>query len=75
MVFCCLPSLTAMNVDGREYVAITYDPLDILNFLKQDFVPMNAICERAEMFEERVYGRSKQVFEYFGFPFDAALRA
>ena len=75
MVFCCLPSLTAMNVDGRDYVAITYDPLDILNFLKKDVVPMNAICERAEMFEERVYGRSKQVFEYFGFPFDAALRA
>ena len=40
MVFCCLPSLTAMNVDGRDYVAITYDPLDILNFLKQDFAPM-----------------------------------
>ena len=74
MVFCCLPSLTAMNVDGRDYVAITYDPLDILNFLKKDFVPMNAICERAEMFEERVYGRSKQVLEYFGFPFDATLR-
>ena len=68
MVFCCLPSLTAMNVDGRDYVAITYDPLDILNFLKKDFVPMNAICERAEMFEERVYGRSKQMFAYFRFP-------
>ena len=64
-----------MNVDGRDSVAITCDPLDILNFLKKDFVAMNAICERAEMFEERVYERSKQVFEYFGFPFDATLRA
>jgi hypothetical protein len=56
-------------------VAITCDPLDILSFLKQDFVAMNAICERAEMFEERIYQRSKQVFECFGFPFDATLRA
>jgi hypothetical protein len=75
MVFCCLPSLIAMNVDGRDSVAITCDPLDILSFLKQDFAAMNAICERAEMFEERIYERSKQVFECFGFPFDATLRA
>jgi len=75
MVFCCLPSLTTMSVDGRDSVAVTYDPLDILNFLKKDFVAMNAICERAEMFEERIYGRTKQVFEYFGFPFDATIRA
>ncbi|HOC53996.1 MAG TPA: hypothetical protein PKI20_00095 [Verrucomicrobiota bacterium] len=74
MVFCCLPSLTAVNVDGRDAVAITCDPLDILNFLKRDFVPMNQLCDRAEMFEERVYERSKRVFEYFGFPFDATLQ-
>ena len=73
MVFCCLPSLTALNVDGRDAVAITCDPLDILNFLKKDFVAMNEVCDRAEMFEERVYERSKRLFEFFGFPFDAAL--
>jgi len=56
-------------------VAITCDPLDILNFLKKDFVTMNEVCDRAEMFEERVYERSKRVFEYFGFPFDASLPA
>jgi hypothetical protein len=64
-----------VNVDGRDAVAITCDPLDILNFLKRDFVPMNELCDRAEMFEERVYERSKRVFEYFGFPFDATLQA
>lgn len=71
MAFCCLPSLTAMKVDGKDSVAITYEPLEILNFLKKDFMPMNLMCERAEMFEERIYGRTKQVFEYFGLPFDA----
>ena len=71
MVLCCLPSLTAMKVDGRDSVAITYDPLDLINFLKQDFGPMNEMCERAEMFEARIYGRTKQVFEYFGLAFDA----
>jgi hypothetical protein len=63
--------VSTLQVDGKTNVAITFDPLDILNFLKTDFVAMNEICDRAEMFEERVYERSKRVFEYFGFPFDA----
>ena len=60
-----------MQVDGQAQVAVTCDPLDLLNFLKGDFMPMNLMCERAEMFEERIYDRSKAVFEYFGLPFDA----
>ena len=36
---------------------------------------MNEIRDRSEMFEKRVYDRSKRVFEYFGFPFDASLQA
>ena len=71
MVLCCLPSITAMQVDGQPNVAISYDPLDLLNFLKRDFMPMNAMCDRAEMFERGIYDRSKAVFEYFGLPFDA----
>ena len=71
MVLCCLPSITAMQVDGQPKVAITYDPLDLLNLLKRDFPPMNLMCERAEMAERGIYDRSKAVFEYFGLPFDA----
>jgi hypothetical protein len=75
MVFCCLPSLNEMKVDGKDLVAITFDPLEILGFLKKDFGPMNLLCERAEMFEDRIYGRTKRLFEYFGLPFDAPLIA
>jgi hypothetical protein len=32
---------------------------------------MNEMCERAGMTERNTYDRSKAVFEYFGFPFDA----
>jgi len=70
MVLCCLPSITSMQVDGNDEVAITYDPLEIVSFLKRDFVPMNEICDRAEMFEHVIYERTKRVFEYFGLPFD-----
>lgn len=36
---------------------------------------MNLICERAGMFEDRIYLRTKAVFEYFGLPFDTPLSA
>lgn len=71
MTMCCMPSLTTMKVEGQMEVAVTYNPLDLLTFLKMDFVPMNLMCERAGMFEDRVLGRTKAVFEYFGLPFDA----
>jgi hypothetical protein len=41
-----------------------------LNFLKRDFLPMNLMCERAEMFERYIFERTKAVFQYFGLPFD-----
>jgi hypothetical protein len=70
MVMCCLPSINTKQVDGQPQVAVTCEPLDLLTFLKRDFLPMNRMCERAGMFEERIYERSKTVFEYFGLPFD-----
>jgi len=74
MVLCCLPSITSMQVDGKDEIAITYDPLEILDFLKRDIIPMNLMCERAEMFKERIYDRTKAVFGYFNLPFDAGTR-
>jgi hypothetical protein len=70
MTFCCLPTLTALKVDGQAQAAVTYDALSLLSFLKRDFLPMNMLCERAEMFEDRIFNRSKQVFDYFGMPLD-----
>ena len=31
---------------------------------------MNRMRERAELFEEQIYNRTKAVFEYFRLPFD-----
>jgi hypothetical protein len=74
MTMCCLPSVNTMQVDGRTQVAVNCDPLDLLKFIKRDFMPMNLMCERAEMFERGIYGRTKAVVEYFGLPFDAEPR-
>ena len=72
MTMCCMPSINTMQVEGQIQVAVTCEPLDLLNFLKRDFMPMNLMCERAGMFEDRIYGRTKAVFEYFGLPFEKA---
>ncbi|HEY5479996.1 MAG TPA: hypothetical protein VIL39_00810 [Verrucomicrobiae bacterium] len=71
IAMCCLPEVNTMQVYGYTKVAVTCDPMDILNFLKRDFLPMNLMCERAEMFERGIYDRTKAVFEYFSLPFDA----
>lgn len=71
MTMCCLPSVNTMQVDGRTQVAVNCDPLDLITFIKRDFMPMNLMCERAEMFERGIYDRTKAVFEFFGLPFDA----
>ena len=70
MTMCCLPSVSTMQVDGQSLVNVTCDPLDLLSFLKRDFMPMNLMCERAEMFEERISDRTKAIFQYFALPFD-----
>lgn len=71
MTLCCLSSVNTIQVDGRTQVAITYDPLDLLKLFKRDFIPMNLMCERAEMFERGIYDRTKAVCGYFNLPFDA----
>jgi hypothetical protein len=71
MTMCCLPSITAMQVDGRTQVAVTFDPLNLIQCIKRDFMPMNLMCERAEISERGIYDRTKAVFEYFNLPFDA----
>ena len=71
MTMCCLPSVNTMQVDGRTQVAVNCDPLDLITFIKRDFLPMNLMCERAEMFERGIFDRTKAVFKFFGLPFDA----
>lgn len=46
------------------------DPLELLRFVADDFVPMNLMCERAGLSERAIYDRTNEVMEFFGFPFD-----
>ncbi len=71
MVACCLGAITSIQVDAKPVVGVQHDRLELLQFVSRDFEPMNAMCDRAGMFEQRIYERTKQVFEYFGLPFDA----
>ena len=41
---CYLPDVSTMQVDGQTKMAVTCDPLDLLNFIKRDFMPMNLMC-------------------------------
>lgn len=68
MTMCCMKSMIAIKVDDSPQVQVQYEPIELLEFLSRDFTSMNAVCERAQMFEHLIYGRSKAVFEYFGLP-------
>ena len=72
MVMCCLPRLASMARDGRPQVGVELDPMDLLQFVANDFVPMNEMCERAGLPERGIYDRTKAVMEFLGFPFDEA---
>ena len=67
MMFCRMDSFSTLKVDQSPEVKVEYDPLNLLKLVQPDFLPMNDICERAEMFEHLIEARSKAVFEYFGF--------
>jgi len=71
MTMCCLPSINTMQVDGQVQVKVTCEPLDLIALIKRDFMPMNLMCEQAGMSERGIYDRTKAVFQYFNFPFDA----
>ena len=71
MVFCCLNNVSILKVEGRANFATEFSPQDLLNFIAEDFITMNEMCERAGMSQREIYDRSKAVFEYFGFPYNA----
>jgi hypothetical protein len=70
MVLSCLPSIAAVKVDPQPKVTVEYDRLELLIFLRANFVPMNVMCERGGMFEQLIYERTKAIFAYFNLPFD-----
>jgi hypothetical protein len=70
MVMCCLDSLDALKVQGREQVQFSQEPLEILQLISGGFGPMNEQCERAGMSERQIFDRTRAVFGYFNLPFD-----
>jgi hypothetical protein len=71
MILCCLPSLTSVARQGRPQVGVQVDPLELQRFIAAAFGPMNLMCERARLSKRAIYERTKDVMEYFGFPFGA----
>jgi hypothetical protein len=70
MVMCCLDSLEALKVQGRDQVQVCVEPLEVLQFISGGFVPVNEMCERAGMSERQIFDRTKALFEYFNLSFD-----
>ncbi len=71
VVMCCLDSLGALKVQGRDQVHVNIEPLEILRFISGGFVPMNEMCDKAGMSERQIFDRTEAVFGYFNLPSDA----
>ena len=56
------------NYDSGKSSAGPCIPLDLLQFLNRDLLPMNLMCERAGVLEDQVWDRTRGLFE-FGLPF------
>ncbi len=51
-------------------VRVELNPIELLRFVADDFGSMNEMCDRAGLSEQAIYHRTKEVMEFFGFPFD-----
>lgn len=71
MAFCCLKTLSVVKIKNAIKCRVEYDPKELVEFVYADFSSMNEMCERAGMDELAIYERSKVIFEYFNFPYNA----
>jgi hypothetical protein len=72
MVSCCLQTFTAIKLDGQAKCAVEYDLFELVQLIAHDLPFMNGMCERAGMTEQEIFERSREVFQYFGLPFEAS---
>ena len=70
MVFCCLNSLAEIKRDGQAVCGVESNPVELVRFIAQDLLHMNAMCEQAAISEQGIFERTRAVFTYFGLPFD-----
>jgi hypothetical protein len=66
MTLCLLPNLKGFKRIGEPQAAVEYEPLDLLHFIEENFVPLNAMMERAGMSEMEIYERTRDIFRYYG---------
>ena len=51
--------------------AAQYDPMDLIQFVQKNLVPLNAMMERSGMSEMNIFNRTRDVFLHFNLPYDA----
>jgi hypothetical protein len=59
MTMCCLPDVSTIQVDGQTKMSVTCDPLDLLNFIKRDFMPMNLAPKKSSFLSPSDGGRGE----------------
>ena len=71
MTLCLMPNLSGYKRLGEPNAAVEYDPMDLINFIKKNFVPLNMMMERAGMSEMDIYNRTRDVFLHYKLPYDS----
>lgn len=67
----CLQSVEIVEADQHNPPRLRYSPRELGEFVFAALPAMNEMCERSEMSELQIYERSKEVFAYFGIPFNS----
>jgi hypothetical protein len=65
MTLCLMPNISGFKCFGE------CDPMDLIQFIQKNFVPLNLMMERAGMSEMDIYNRTRDIFIYFKLPYDA----
>ena len=57
LTLCLLPNLSGFKRLGEPMAKVEYDPMDLIRFIKKNFMPLNAMMERAGMSEMDIYNQ------------------
>ena len=74
MVYCCLDSFMAIQVDGQTNAAVAYDRQELDRFLEADRAPVEELCAWAELRPRDASQRFAQVQAYFQPRFRPAVK-
>ena len=71
MTMCLMPNISSFKRLGQPNAAVEYSPLDLLEFIRKNFVPLNEMMERAGKSETDIYNRVRDVFHCYKLPYDS----